>query len=668
VEDEQASTSSGAIGGDVTTQELVRCAGCGRHKGAEQFRKGAEHCRACVQRETPAQHARAAEPVASQGRKAPSRELAALVAQGRAQWHQCDGADAHPKHRAIHKRGFWSEGHRVQAFIEGHCSYPDGPLVGELVGITGSAPRADGTLPGMIPWQREATYEIFKLRKDGHRQHRRVLIGVAKKNSKTVWAGWIALYVLADDLQKTGQIVCAAASEDQADLVFGYAKICAELSPTLNELTGGQGRGSTRYEAEIQMPGLPLKSIKRLAVGGGKLDGRNIILAIEDEYHEWLQPRSRDTHTVLNRGTILQRDSIVLMFTTAGFDPESMEWELYEYGMQVEDGEVKDDTFLFIWYEAPQVCNGAYRGPYEGKRGEALDYRSREGFEAANPSAGLTVTYERYLEDIKDPKMSEGIARRYHMNQHTETEDIWLPAPWGAYQSAEPFRINPDDRTVAAIDASTNMDSTAITWWGISGEGTERFVRSRSRVWERPIDPGTGRPRDGWRMPYAELKAHLYSMHFGTGRSDEDEDWEEDGKCFCCGEAFEPMEFESIGYDVARLSSSIPEWEMDGLPLVEIAQSGKSMPLGFQEWYVLLREERFEHDGNPIVGQHILNSDIKFTTDGLRRLTRKTSSVRRPNDAAITHAMCGWLIAEEESGFSFYTPGSVQGDEDEDDE
>jgi phage terminase large subunit-like protein len=604
---------------------------------------------------------------ARKGRKPPTKELAALVAQGRAAWHRCDGTDAHPKHREIHRKGFWTEGYRVQAFIERHCVYPDGPLVAEPVGVTGGPPRDDGSLPGMIPWQREAMYEIFRLRKDGHRQYRRALIGVAKKNSKTVWAGWIALYVLLDDLQKTGQVVCAAASDDQADLVFGYLKITAELSPTLNELTGGAGRGSSRFESEIQTPGLPLKSIKRLAVGGGKLDGRNIIMAIEDEYHEWLTNRSRDTHTVLNRGTILQRDSIVLMMTTAGFDPESMEWELYEYGMQVEDGEIKDETFLFIWYEAPPTCSGKYEGPYEGAQGEPIDYRSREGFDAANPSAGLTVSYERYLEDLNDPKMSEGIARRYHLNQHTESEEIWLPAPWGAYAAAEPFRIDPNQRTVAAIDASSNVDSTAITWWGIKGEGEEQFVRSRSRVWERPVDPSTGRPREGWTIPYAEVKAHLYSMHFGTGRDEDDQAWEEDGKCLCCGEAFPPMEFEAIGYDRARLSSSVGEWEMEGLPMVEIAQNGAAMPLGFQTWYVLLREERFEHDGNPVVGRHIQNSEIKFTTDGLRRLTRKTSSVRRPNDAAITHAMCGRLIFEEESGLSFYGPSSFKDEEEESD-
>jgi len=628
----------------MTTSTLTRCESCGQHRDSEEF-AGGEVCAACHAKRPPARsaerHPRARRSRTAPkhlGPKAPTPELESMVRRGRAAWHRCDGADAHPDHRALHRRGFWSEGHRAVRFIETMCVYPDGPLLGQKVGETG----------GMIPWQREATYQVFTLRLDGHRQYRRVLIGVAKKNNKTGWAAWLAEYVLVDDLQPSGQIVCAAASEDQADLVYGFGKMTAELSPELNELTGGDGRASTRYEKEILLAERPQKSLKRLAVGGGKLDGRNLIFVVEDELHEWVTPKSEDTHTVLNRGTILQRDSIVFMITTAGFDPETIEGQLHEHGMQVLAGDVDDETFLMIWYEAPEVCSGDYEGTgeYEGAAGEPCDYRSREFFDAANPSAGLTVTYDRYLEDLNDPKMTEGVARRYHGNQHTEAEEIWTPEPWAAYAAPKPFRVDPQRRVVASIDASTSIDSTAVTWWEVTGRGGDVSVRSRSRVWERPIDPRTGRPVERWRLPQVEVQAHLYSMHFGTRAKGP---WQEGGMCACCGEEFRPLGLEKIGFDTSRITMQTQTWEQDGLPMEEIPQQGDRMVRGFQTFFELLVDRRFQHDGNRVVGRHIRASSLQMTSSGGRRIVRKQETHRRPIDAATTQAMCGYLITEPET-------------------
>ena len=641
------------------------CTRCGRRKDVSEFgTNGPGRVRsACLECRRAADLARrpSARVQPHTDEPTPPPGLAGLVAEGRARWHQCGGSDAHPTHRAQHRDGFWTEGYRVVAFIETVCIYPDGPKAGAVV-------------ESMIPWQREATLELFRLRDDGHRQYRRALIGVAKKNSKTVWACWIALYGLVDSYLRTGQIVCAAASEDQADLVFGYAKAVAEGSPVLRELTGGDGRSSLRFEREMQVVGMPMKSLKRLAVGGGTLDGRPIFIAVEDELHEWATPKSITTHTVLSRGTILNPDSLVLMITTAGADAESLEATLYDYGRKLEAGEVADETFLFIWYEAPETASGDFvgQGPYEHGAGEPVDYRSREGFQAANPSAGYTVTYERYLEDLNDPTMSEGIARRYHLNQHTVGEEPWLPEgkPWSAWEAVLPFAIRPGTAdgeivTVASIDASTKWDSTAISWWeiardhalpeaelededGESGPGLvlprNVFVRAKSRVWERPRDPVTGQPVQEWSIPLHDLEHHLYAMHFGTARDDV---WSQGGVCRCgCGEAFpQPLNLTAIGYDPAFLELQVASvWRPAGLPMVEIAQTDQRMVAGFQALITLLAQDRFEHDGNPAVARHVRNAVARdaLRTRG-RRLDRPKSSVRRPIDAATTQVMCAYL-------------------------
>lgn len=628
----------------VGPEERV-CSVCGRRLALSEFysrgKDGGKRadCRDCYR----AARGRAAAPPPRRrtrpavSARAPTPALAALEVMGRARWHQCDGSACHPLRAELHRAGFWTEGYRVVAFVETVCHYPDGPKIGEVVGA-------------MIPWQRELLFDLFRLRDDGHRQYRRALVGVAKKNNKTGLASWVATYCLVDNQFRTGQIVCAAGSDEQADLVFGYAKETCESSRLLKALTGGEGRTSLRFEREIQVVGLK-KSLKRLAVGGGTLDGRNLLFVIEDELHEWTTPKSQATHTVLNRGTILNPDSTVLMITTAGYDPESIEGRMYEYGMRVARGEVDDRSFLMVWYEAPETCSGEYegRGPYEGAAGAPLDYRSREGWEAANPSGGFTVTYERYLEDLNDPAMTEAVARRYHLNQHTSIEEMWLPHPWTHWAAPLAFTFAPGRRMVASVDSATSVDSTAITAWDVEGAGTAARVLSRTWVWERPLGPD-GNPVEDWSTPFEEVNAHLYSMHNGT--SVEGESWCREGVCWHCGEAFEPLGFEAIGYDPARIQHLARQWELDGLPVQEIPQ-GRRMAQGFATWYALLVGEQFMHEGaagdGRIVERHIRGSAVRLDAEGNRRLDRRRRvGSRAPNDAAIAQVMAAYLITETE--------------------
>ncbi len=633
----------------ATRVERKVCTKCGKRKGVEEFpsngpgktRSECKACKAFAQRERrkSSAHDAGRELQVRRGRarkqaaapKPPTPELAALVEEGRVEWHQCDGRDAHPAHRDLHKRGFWTEGYRAVRFIEEFCTYPDGPKVDQFVG-------------SMIPWQREATYQLLRVRDDGHGQYRRALIGVAKKNNKTGWIGWLALYFLVDNRQRSGQIVCAAASEEQADLVFGYAKRVAESSEVLRQLTGGEGRAALRFEREIQVKGLSGKALKRVAVGGGNLDGRNILRAIEDELHEWRTPKSEQTHTVLNRGTILNPDSLVIMITTAGFDTDTIEGRLYEYGKRIQAGEFSDETFLFLWYEAPEIASGRYKGPFEGRAGEPIDYRSREGWEAANPSAGYTVTYDRYLEDLNDPQMTEAVARRYHLNQHTNVEVLWLPKPWAAYKAEKFPPFDPTKRLVAGVDGAVEVDSMALSVWETDGRGSSMRVRSRTWAWEAPLGPD-GRPEEGWMVPFEEVTFHLYSMHFGT--SLEAVPWARRGKCVHCDEAFEPHEFEAVGCDPSRIATLMREWELEGVPVVKIPQ-GQRMAQGFSTFFALLKTDRFEHDGDTVVERHIKNSTVRLDGEGNQRIDRRRTSQRKPNDSAVSNVICAYLVSEPE--------------------
>ena len=631
----------------MTTLTVRRCAACGRHRAPEEYRTPrVKRCLECEARRR-GRTAPLEAPSSPTGADAPA--IAARVEAGTATWHQCDGADVHPAHRETHEAGFWTEGHRVIAFIEGYCVYPEGDLMGQPAVV--------------MPWCREAIFELYRLREsDGLRQYRRAYIGVGKKNAKTVLGGWLGLYHTVADDEPTPKNVCAAANDDQADLVYEAAKATAEQGAGARDAKPGLNLGTLAepWEREILVPDRPGASLRRLASGGGNLDGPNLYVRILDELHEWTTNKNQDTYTVLSQGGALRRQPLFIQLTTAGWDQDSLCYRVYEHAKKVQDDQSVDVYLFALIYESPEV----------DADGEPSDHRSREWWETANPAAGYTVTFERYLEDLEDPEMTEATARRYRGNQWTDTVEVWLPQPWAAYLAPAPFRVRPADeaagiRTVASIDAATKRDSTVITWWEAEGTDDEMRVRSQSRVWERPTG-ADGKPVEGWRLPQAEVKAHAYSLHFGT--THEDETWCRDGVCVCCGEAFEPLGLESFGYDPGfGFWAGADAWEEDGLPMIEIRQTDERAVPGYQLWFRLMTEDRYQHDGDAVVERHVRNSVVRQArTMSGERIERRSTSQRRANDATVTQWMNAYLLTAPPAGSSYKPRVFVFGEDEED--
>ena len=269
----------------MTAVTLRRCPSCGAHSPSDAF-AGAS-CRSCARpqevasvRVTPRRRRR---------KKPPTAALEAAVLEGRASWHRCTGRDVHSAHKAAHRAGFWTGGHLAVAFVEECCVYPDGPRQGEPATL--------------IPWQRELLFDLFALREDdARRRYRRALVGVAKKNAKTTLAAWLGLYFLIADTEPTPLIMCAAANDDQADLVFGAARATCEFSSQLAPLT-------ERWEKEIRVPSKPGARLRRVAAGGGNLDGPNVYVSILDELHEWRTQKNRTTSS--SRARIASRNSML---------------------------------------------------------------------------------------------------------------------------------------------------------------------------------------------------------------------------------------------------------------------------------------------------------------------------------------------------------------------
>lgn len=490
----------------------------------------------------------------------------------------------------------FTQGNRVIRFIETHCVLVNGAYMGK---------------PFILqPWQKTLLNDLFELDPtsaekpaDMLRRYREALVGTPKKNGKTEIAAAIGLYFLLGDGEIDPLVTVAAGSEQQADLVYGTARRMAALSPTLSQVTQG-------YDKEIFATTPAGGKIMRVAAAVGTNDGLNISAAINDELHEWDSNRGRGVYTVLTNGTISRRHPLIFNITTAGYDKESLCYEKYEYGKQVESEEIKDRRYFFRWFEP---------------KSEKADHRLAATWKEANPSYGVTVKADRFEDEVS--RKTEAVFRRYFLNQWTEAAQLWLP--FGAWESlADPsLELDTNLPTFAAIDAATKNDSTAV----ITAQWQGEKLAVKAKIWERPLDPMTGKPAEDWRLPMAELEGYLRDIHRDFSA------------------------LSTLAFDPAFITWLAQQLENDGLPMEEFPQSAQRMSQASQALYELIVQGQLVHDGSPDLARHIKNAAAEATGsgNGAWRLVKKKA--KRKMDAAIALAMAAYLATKDRP--DDYTPG-----------
>lgn len=488
-----------------------------------------------------------------------------------------------------------SQGARVIAWIEANCVHTQAEWIGKPFRL--------------LLWQKKLIYELFEVQPDGLRRYRWALVGVPKKNGKTELAAALGLYFLIGDGEPGALVICAAASEEQADLVYGAAKTMATMSATLSQVC-------EVYEKEILVPSLPGSRLKRVSAKAGTNDGQNIQAVICDELHEWPIGAGTQLWNVLTNGTGARRQPMVLQITTAGFDlEETICGQQYTYGKRVRDGEIDDPRYYFHWDEAPPNA----------------DYTNPVVWEACNPSYGVLV-HESFFRD-QLTKKPEGIFRRYFCNNWTQTEEIWLPAgAWEACAAPE-LQFDPHQALHVGIDVALRNDSTAV----VAAQVLQNRTILRARIWENPY-PETDPRHAVWQLSIAEVEAHLRNLRkaFPAPAAEVD-------KRLKPGPAFY--------FDPAYFLRSAQALEGDGLTMVEFPQQDAHMVPASQNLYQLVVEGKIAHDGDAALARQVRNAIADQRPRGWR--ISKPKGSRRHIDACVAAAIAAYR-AQQTPGPSVY--------------
>ena len=475
-------------------------------------------------------------------------------------------------------------GPQVAAWIEAFLVHGPGDVMGQPITLTADEKR-------YLAW-------AYEVNDTGKRVVRRAVRGLPKGSRKTEFAAWVALAEMAGpvrfeawvDGKPAGKrvhdpyVVCAAASYEQADLLFTAARAAVTEGP-LNDFF-------ECFEKEIQLRGEPGVLVRVPAVAGTN-DGLRPTFVVADETHEWTGNKSR-VHLVLEGGLSKRRDAWSLSITTAGNPKvDSVALTHYEYGKRVLAGEVEDRGYLFVWRE-PKV------NVEHLQDASALEVAVRE----ANPEPW------KRLDDLGRRYHEVALHEfcRYHLNLWVEPdEERWLPP--GVWQDRQTEQQVPDKTDIVlGFDGSYSGDSTALVGATVE-EVPHLFVLG---LWEHP---GGNVP---WKVDHDAVEAAVH-------------------------DAFKRYNVREMSADPPYWGQQLTRWaELYGEDRVLAFNTyvRKRMAAACSSFYQAATSEGLTHDGHAGLARHVDNSRLRETAQGAY-ITKEDKSSPRKIDAAIA-AVIAW--------------------------
>ena len=403
-------------------------------------------------------------------------------------------------------------------------------------------------------WQSWLMDRLFELNDDGLMRYRRALIGLPRKNGKSLLGTAIALEHLIY-AEAGAQVYSAAADRAQAKIVFGEARQQVLNNPALSRIV-------KVYRDVLEVPSKG--SIYRaLSADAMRAHGLAPSLVVADELHAWpssaSNTRGDELYEALVTGSGDRPESLFVAITTAGGHTDTLLGRLYEHGRRVAQGEIDDPSFGFWWWEAPQDADPTdpetWRVANPNLAEGLLDYSDFEANIAAAGSAGFAGF------------------QRYRLNQWVRLagEDFISPHFWTQAQRDE--RIPPGAKVTAGFDGSISGDAT-----GIVIQSCETGTLAVHAVWEPdPQDPD-------WAVDQADVEAAVKRL-------------------------FETYDVQMLWCDPSFYEANVLEWSKAYKKRVErIPPTNQRIAPMSQQFLADIVNGEAGHDGDPRLARHVLNA------------------------------------------------------------
>lgn len=501
--------------------------------------------------------------------------------------------------RGLHEQRFTfdaKKANRAIKFIETFCHHCEG--------------RED--LLKLELWQKAIVSVIFGvLDKDGNRQFREVVVVVARKNGKSLFAAAIMAYCVFLDGEYGAKVFCVAPKLDQADLVYSAFWQTIAKEPELAALI--KRRKSDYYVESTN------SSVKKLAFNAKKADGFNPHLTVCDEIASWPGDNGLKQYEVMKSALGARRQPLILSISTSGYVNEGIYDELIKRSTRFLLGDSKESRLAPFLYMIDDPAR----------------WNDINELRKSNPNLGVSVSVDYLLEEIAVAegslsKKAEFLTKYANIKQ--SSSQAWLSAQDVERASGAPLRLEDfrDCYCVGGIDLSRTTDLTACC--AVIERAGKLYVFARFFLPAERVEEAT--IRDG--LPYAAYVERGLLQLSGDNFVDYHDcfDWfrrlVEDYQIY-------PLQ---VGYDRYSAQYLIQDMQAYGFHCDDVFQGFNLTPV-IRETEGLMRDGAFCLGDNDLLKIHLLDTALKMEAQTDRsKIVKLAVNSHIDGCAALLDAMC----------------------------
>ena len=462
-------------------------------------------------------------------------------------------------------------------------------------------------------WQKKIVSDLFgwKNKKTDLRKYRTAYIQIGRKNGKSTLASALALYMLFADDERGSEIYSAAGDRQQAGIVHEIAKGMIVGNPELSNRAKVY-RNSIINESKGNY-------YQAISSDSKTKHGFNANCIIFDELHT--QP-NRDLWDTLTTSVGSRRQPLTIAITTAGYDRNSICYEIYKYAQQVESQAVKDETFYPCIFEAEMDD----------------DITDEEVWKKANPNYGVSLK-KNYMEiesqRAVDVPSYQNTFKRLMLNIWTDSLTVWIPNnEWmECYQEFDYSTLEGKECWAGLDLASTRDISALVLLFNIDDKYVvlphlfipEENAKKRSE-------------RDGVDYVTWKNQGHIIATEGDVA----DYNFIKEK----INELSKKYRLQSIAYDRWNASQLVIDLQNDGANMSPFGQGFVSMSAPTKELEKLIIGKQIIHNDNPCMNWMLSNVAIQEDPAGNIKIAKNKSKEKVDGLVALVMAL-GEIMTEE---------------------
>ena len=496
----------------------------------------------------------------------------------------------------------------VCSFMEAGIRHNKGPLAGQLLILE--------------DWQCFVLCNIYGWRKsdnDNIKRFRYVLLQIARKSGKTLFASGLAIYEMIFG-EQGGEVYSLATNRDQSRIAWTGAEdmIKASVDQVKSQFKVVTNQISNANTRSFYKP---------LSKESKSLDGLNPSMAIFDEAAQY---SDRNLVEVMESGTGARDNFLLLFITTAAFSRATVYYENKQYMEDILKGISENDRWFGMIFELD----------------EGDDWTDESVWIKANPNLGVSVSLEWLRERVElaksiKSKKNEVLVKNFNVFTNAETNWIDL-SEWQKNQG----EVLKDGDLFIGMDLSSTRDLTALTFVWHNGD-------------KYSVDFKTFLPKASMSDVAVNVRP-LYDQAREDGEliltSGKSVDYQEVLDYIV--DASHNYNLKMVGYDNHNANWLVNQMEDKGIPCVSVGQGMLALTAAAKATEILIAEEKFAHNGSKFIDWQLecctlytdKNQNIKITKDD----TNKSHKIDSIIAMIMAMSMVNDLEQPKEFNFEFF--------------